>query len=75
MSGFDHMNLNPVVVSTLKDMGYDTPTPIQSRTIPYLIQGKDVVGQARTGTGKTAAFALPVLSRIDVTNKNPRSWC
>ncbi len=72
MSGFDHMNLNPVVVSTLKDMGYDTPTPIQSRTIPYLIQGKDVVGQARTGTGKTAAFALPVLSRIDVTNKKPQ---
>jgi ATP-dependent RNA helicase DeaD len=72
MTGFDQMNLNPVVFSALKDLGYDTPTPIQSRTIPCLIEGKDVVAQARTGTGKTAAFALPVLSRIDLTNKKPQ---
>ncbi|MCA1786947.1 MAG: DEAD/DEAH box helicase, partial [Desulfobacteraceae bacterium] len=72
VTGFEQMNLNPVVFSALKDLGYDTPTPIQSRTIPCLIQGKDVVAQARTGTGKTAAFALPVLSRIDLTNKKPQ---
>ncbi len=72
VTGFEQMNLNPVVFSALKDLGYETPTPIQSRTIPSLIQGKDVLGQARTGTGKTAAFALPVLSRIDLTNKKPQ---
>lgn len=71
-TGFEQMNLNPIVFSALKDLGYDTPTPIQSRTIPCLIQGKDVLGQARTGTGKTAAFALPLLSRIDLTNKKPQ---
>jgi ATP-dependent RNA helicase DeaD len=72
VTGFDQMNLNPVVISALKELKYDTPTPIQSRTIPCLIEGKDVVGQARTGTGKTAAFALPVLSRIDLANKKPQ---
>jgi ATP-dependent RNA helicase DeaD len=72
VTGFEQMNLNPVVFSALKDLGYENPTPIQSRTIPCLIEGKDVVAQARTGTGKTAAFALPVLSRIDVTNKKPQ---
>ncbi|MEX1299454.1 MAG: DEAD/DEAH box helicase [Desulfotignum sp.] len=72
VTGFEQMNLNPVVFSAVKDLGYDTPTPIQSRTIPCLIEGKDVVAQARTGTGKTAAFALPVLSRIDLTNKKPQ---
>jgi ATP-dependent RNA helicase DeaD len=72
VTGFEQLNLNPVVVSALKHLGYDTPTPIQARTIPCLVQGMDVMGQARTGTGKTAAFALPALSRIDVTNKKPQ---
>jgi len=72
VTGFEQMNLSPVVFSALKDLGYDTPTPIQSRTIPCLIQGMDVVAQARTGTGKTAAFALPALSRIDLANKKPQ---
>lgn len=72
VTGFEQMNLTPVVFSALKDLGYETPTPIQSRTIPCLIEGKDVVAQARTGTGKTAAFALPVLSRIDLANKKPQ---
>jgi ATP-dependent RNA helicase DeaD len=71
-TGFEQMNLNPIVFSALKNLGYDTPTPIQTLTIPFLMEGKDVLGQARTGTGKTAAFALPVLSRIDLTNKNPQ---
>jgi len=69
---FDEMNLIPSVFSVLQDVNYDTPTPIQSLTIPHLIQGKDVLGQARTGTGKTAAFALPLLSRIDLNNKRPQ---
>ena len=71
-TGFEQMNLSPIVFSALKDLGYETPTPIQSLTIPCLIKGKDVLGQARTGTGKTAAFALPLLSRIDLTNKKPQ---
>lgn len=69
---FNEMNLSSPVFSVLQDVGYDTPTPIQTLTIPHLIQGKDVLGQARTGTGKTAAFALPLLSRIDLDNKRPQ---
>ncbi len=70
--GFDEMNLNPLLYTTLQDVGYETPTPIQSLTIPHLIQGRDVLGQARTGTGKTAAFALPLLSRIDLARRSPQ---
>ncbi len=69
---FDEMNLSLPVFSVLQDIGYDTPTPIQTLTIPHLIQKKDVLGQARTGTGKTAAFALPLLSGIDLDIKRPQ---
>jgi ATP-dependent RNA helicase DeaD len=69
---FDEMNLSLPVFSVLQDIGYDTPTPIQALTIPHLIQKKDVLGQARTGTGKTAAFALPLLSGIDLDIKRPQ---
>lgn len=69
---FDQMNLCPFVSSVLKEVGYERPTPIQSQAIPQLIQGKDLLGQARTGTGKTAAFALPLLSRIDLENRRPQ---
>jgi ATP-dependent RNA helicase DeaD len=70
--GFDEMNLSPPVFAAVQDVGYTTPTPIQALTIPHLIQGKDMIGQARTGTGKTAAFALPLLSRIDLDNRRPQ---
>lgn len=69
---FDEMNLSLPVFSVLQEIGYDTPTPIQTLTIPHLIQKKDVLGQARTGTGKTAAFALPLLSGIDLDIKRPQ---
>ena len=72
LTGFNEMNLSHPVFSVLKDVGYDTPTPIQTLAIPHLIQGKDILGQARTGTGKTAAFAMPLLSRIDLDNKRPQ---
>jgi ATP-dependent RNA helicase DeaD len=72
LTGFDEMNLNPSVFSVLQNVGYVTPTPIQALTIPHLIQGKDMIGQARTGTGKTAAFAMPLLSRIDLDNRRPQ---
>jgi len=70
--GFDEMNLNPTLCNRLQDVGYETPTPIQSLTIPHMLQGRDVLGQARTGTGKTAAFALPLLSRIDLAKRKPQ---
>jgi ATP-dependent RNA helicase DeaD len=72
LTGFNEMNLSPAVFSALQNVGYSTPTPIQTLTIPHLLQGKDMIGQARTGTGKTAAFAMPLLSRIDLDNKRPQ---
>jgi ATP-dependent RNA helicase DeaD len=72
LPGFDEMNLSPSVFSVLESVDYKLPTPIQAMTIPHLVKGKDVLGQARTGTGKTAAFALPLLSKIDLDNKRPQ---
>lgn len=61
---FSDFDLNPSLLRALEEMGYAAPTPIQEKTIPTLLQGGDVIGCAQTGTGKTAAFALPVLQRI-----------
>ena len=58
--------MSDAVVAALNDVGYETPTPIQAQTIPVILGGADLLGQAQTGTGKTAAFALPILSKIDV---------
>jgi ATP-dependent RNA helicase DeaD len=63
---FADLDIPAPILKALKDVGYETPSPIQAATIPLLMEGRDVLGQAQTGTGKTAAFALPVLSRIDV---------
>jgi ATP-dependent RNA helicase DeaD len=63
---FAELGLSDAVVAALNDVGYETPTPIQAQTIPVILGGADLLGQAQTGTGKTAAFALPILSRIDV---------
>jgi ATP-dependent RNA helicase DeaD len=62
--GFAALGLDARIVSALTALGYEEPTPIQQQTIPALIQGRDLLGQAATGTGKTAAFALPILQRI-----------
>ena len=67
---FEGLGLGEPLVRTLVDLGYEVPTPIQARTIPLLLAGRDVIGQAQTGTGKTAAFALPTLERLDP--KRPR---
>ncbi len=61
---FDEMNLLPALLSSVKEFGYEEPTPIQRETIPLVLQGRDVLGCAQTGTGKTAAFALPILQRL-----------
>jgi ATP-dependent RNA helicase DeaD len=70
---FRDLGLNEAVIQALDDVGYESPSPIQAATIPHLLQGHDVVGQAQTGTGKTAAFALPILSRIDVDRRAPQA--
>jgi ATP-dependent RNA helicase DeaD len=66
---FAALGLRPELVRTIVDLGYEEPTPIQRETIPHLIAGRDLLGQAATGTGKTAAFALPVLQMIDTKAK------
>ena len=69
---FRDLALIDPVLKALDDVGYETPSPIQAQVIPHMLQGKDVLGQAQTGTGKTAAFALPILSRIDLKQKDPQ---
>ena len=70
---FADLGLPAPLLKALNDVGYETPSPIQAQTIPLLLAGKDVLGQAQTGTGKTAAFALPVLARIDLQKKLPQA--
>jgi ATP-dependent RNA helicase DeaD len=70
---FTELGLSDAVLKAVGDVGYETPSAIQAATIPHLLAGRDVVGLAQTGTGKTAAFALPILSRLDVTQKNPQA--
>jgi ATP-dependent RNA helicase DeaD len=70
---FADLNLSPALVKALKDIGYESPSPIQAATIPLLLDNRDVLGQAQTGTGKTAAFALPILSRIDIKQTSPQA--
>jgi ATP-dependent RNA helicase DeaD len=72
LSTFRDLALIEPLLKALDDVGYETPSPIQAQVIPHMLQGKDVLGQAQTGTGKTAAFALPILSRIDLRQKDPQ---
>ena len=69
---FAEMPLAPAVIKAVQDVGYETPSPIQAQSIPHLLEGKDLLGLAQTGTGKTAAFALPLLSRVDVKKHHPQ---
>ncbi|MDX1352817.1 MAG: DEAD/DEAH box helicase [Thiomicrorhabdus sp.] len=69
---FKDLNLTPEVLKAITDIGYETPSPIQAQAIPALMTGNDILGMAQTGTGKTAAFALPALSQADIKQKNPQ---
>jgi ATP-dependent RNA helicase DeaD len=69
---FSDLNLGAPLLKALNDVGYESPSPIQAATIPLLLDNHDVLGQAQTGTGKTAAFALPVLARIDIKQTTPQ---
>ena len=70
---FAQLGLSEPVMQAVAAVGYETPSPIQAATIPAMLEGRDVLGQAQTGTGKTAAFALPVLSNIDLQQSKPQA--
>ena len=69
---FADLSLSAPILKALQDLRYETPTPIQAEAIPLLASGRDLIGQAQTGTGKTAAFALPLLSRLDAGQRCPQ---
>ncbi len=66
---FSDFGLSEKILKAINELGYETPSPIQERTIPLILEGRDIIGQAQTGTGKTAAFALPMLEKIDPKSK------
>jgi ATP-dependent RNA helicase DeaD len=70
---FSELGLPPNLCQTLSDLGYEQPSQIQAQAIAPLLQGRDVLGLAQTGTGKTAAFALPIISKINLSNKQPQA--
>lgn len=72
-TNFDAFGLSPLLLKALDDMGFTTPSPIQQQTIPLLMQGKHVIGKAQTGTGKTAAFSLPILNAINLAKQSPQA--
>ena len=69
---FDQLKLAPAIFKVINEVGYESPSPIQAQSIPPLLEGRDLLGQAQTGTGKTAAFSLPLLSRLDPKLKYPQ---
>nr|WP_100548882.1 MULTISPECIES: DEAD/DEAH box helicase [unclassified Pseudomonas] len=72
IGGFAALGLHPNILAALTAVGYEEPSPIQSQAIPVILAGHDMIGQAQTGTGKTAAFALPLLSKIDTAKREPQ---
>ncbi len=74
-TGFASLGLPFSILRTLEELGYEAPSPIQAESIPPLLEGKDVLGMAQTGTGKTAAFALPLLSRTQADFNSPQVLC
>ncbi len=72
LTTFAELGLAPAIHQVIDEVGYETPSPIQAQSIPPLLAGRDLLGQAQTGTGKTAAFALPLLSRLDLKKKSPQ---
>ena len=69
MSSFDTLGLAEPILAALRDVGYENPSPIQEQAIPELLAGRDVIGQAQTGTGKTAAFGLPMIQFVDTEDR------
>src|SRR5687767_5621689 len=71
-TGFGSLGLDDAIVASVTALGYEEPTPVQRETIPLLLEGRDLLAQAATGTGKTAAFALPMLHRIGALGAEDR---
>ena len=71
MSSFEGLGLTSEILNSIKDKGYSAPTPIQLQAIPVILEGKDLLGVAQTGTGKTAAFSLPILNFLQKNQKRP----
>lgn len=69
---FEQLGLNDQILKAIKHIGYETPSPIQQQAIPVMLEGRDILGQAQTGTGKTAAFALPILQMVDAKQHSPQ---
>jgi ATP-dependent RNA helicase DeaD len=69
---FEDLGLSPIMMKAVGKLGYEAPSPIQSQVIPWALQGYDVIGQARTGTGKTASFAIPILEQLDPLRENSK---
>jgi ATP-dependent RNA helicase DeaD len=70
---FAELGLSEPIVRAISELGFESPTPIQARAIPVLVQGRDLIGQAQTGTGKTAAFALPIIQRLSPERRIPQA--
>ena len=66
---FEQLGICPEIQKAVKYMGFEEASPIQAKAIPVILEGKDIIGQAQTGTGKTAAFGIPLLQKIDPKNK------
>lgn len=73
VKGFNEFNLSKEVLKAIEEMGFEEPTPIQYKTIPEILENKDVIGQAQTGTGKTAAFGIPIIERVDSSKKTAQA--
>ena len=73
-NGFEHFSLNPQILKAVEEQGYSTPTEIQEKAIPRILSGQQVIGIAQPGTGKTAAYILPILMRLKFTmDEGPRA--
>jgi ATP-dependent RNA helicase DeaD len=70
---FSDLGISGEIVRAVEEMGYTTPSPIQSQAIPFVLEGRDVIGQAQTGTGKTAAFAIPIIDLVDADFNKPQA--
>ena len=66
---FEKLNISQEIIRAVEDMGFEELTPIQAQSIPVMMSGADLIGQAQTGTGKTAAFGIPLLQKVDPENR------
>ena len=70
MASFEHLGLSSQMLQAIAKLGFEEPTPIQEKAIPPALEGRDVIGQAPTGTGKTAGFGLPLIEQIDLADNS-----